>query len=260
MSKILLPILVLALNALRCDAWAPSKAQSINFSTRKNHKQYQFPLQSSPSPSNDAWNGEVVSNTADGKISGCKVEPVGGPPALEWVITIDGAQADLGRFSDTIFKKITADAKRERFQGFRAGTIPPHLLVTYRAFALDECARETVLEAMQQNNIRPFEDARSEFVMENFCIPPLKKKNKKKKVSKKKKNCAVDAEDAPVVVEEEEPEPEWRTFDNMQAALAGGWQPGQSFSFVARKVKGQQVKSDSDVEGSSPLGVGYMNY
>ena len=38
----------------------------------------------------DAWNGEVVSNTADGKINGCSITAVGEEPVVEWVITIDG--------------------------------------------------------------------------------------------------------------------------------------------------------------------------
>ena len=135
-------------------------------------------------------------------------------------------EADLGKFSDAIYKKITADAKRERFQGFRPGTIPPHLLGTYKAFAMDECARETVLEAMQQNNIRPFDTTRSDFEMENFCIPPPPKKNKKKKSKKKKKGAA---EDVPVVAEEIEEESAWRTFDDMKGALDAGWQVRRTY-------------------------------
>ena len=178
-------------------------------------------------------------------------------------------EADLGKFSDAIYKKITADAKRERFQGFRPGTIPPHLLGTYRSFAMDECARETVLEAMQQNNIRPFDTTRAEFEMENFMIPPPKskkskkgKKNKNKKGKKQTKGEPVVAEDeeVPVVEEEIEKEPEWRVFDDMKGALDAGWQPGQSFSFVAKKVKGQKVKPDDEIEGSQPLGLNYMKY
>lgn len=40
--------------------------------------------------SSDGWNGEVVSNTDDGKIKGCSIEPVGEAPVIEWIITIDG--------------------------------------------------------------------------------------------------------------------------------------------------------------------------
>ena len=41
--------------------------------------------------SQQPWNGEVVSNTADGTINGCSIEPVGSAePILEWKITIDG--------------------------------------------------------------------------------------------------------------------------------------------------------------------------
>jgi len=162
----------------------------------------------------------------------------------------------LGRFSEAIYKKITTDAKQERFQGFRPGTIPPHLLGTYKAFAMDECARETVLEAMQQNNIRPFDDARSQIEMDTFFIPPPKtKKSKQKKVKKKKQGD--EEEKSSVVEEQEDQKPEWRAFNTMKEALDAGWQPGQSFSFVARKVKGQKVKPDADVQGASPLGLNY---
>lgn len=124
-------------------------------------------------------------------------------------------EADLGRFSEAIYKKITADAKNQRFQGFRPGTIPPHLEPTYRAFAMDECARETVLEAMQQNNIKPFESSRNNFLLENFCIPPPTKKKAKKK-KKKKNSTEKNDEDAAE-------EPKWLTFENMKGAVDAGW-------------------------------------
>jgi hypothetical protein len=57
-------------------------------------------------------------------------------------ISKNRVQADLGKFSEAIYKKITSDAKQQQFQGFRPGTIPPHLQPTYRTFAMDECARE----------------------------------------------------------------------------------------------------------------------
>lgn len=124
----------------------------------------------------------------------------------------------MGRFSEAIYKKIIGDAKQQRFQGFRPGTIPPHLQPTYKAFAMDECARETVLEAMQQNNIRPFTDARSEFKIESICVPPPKQKGGKKKKGGRKNK---DAEAA--VVEEPEPEPQWKTYENMKEAIDAGW-------------------------------------
>ncbi len=187
----------------------------------------------------EAWNGEVVSNEG-GRIRGCTVTPVSD---TEFQIQIDGEEADLGSFSMAVYKKITSDAKRQNFQGFRPGTLPPHLIPTYRAFAMDEVAREATLEAMQQNNIRPFESARSDFVFEQISIPP---KPKKKKKSKKKKSKQVE-----VVVEEQE-EPAWQTFDDMKGALKGGWEPGQSFSFVATKCKGQQLK-DPNMDASESL-------
>lgn len=190
-------------------------------------------------------------------------------------------EADLGRFSESIYKKVTADAKRERFQGFRPGTIPPHLQSTYRAFAMDECARETVLEAMQQNNIRPFDNTRTELTLSNFVIPPPPSKKKKKK-KKRKKGEELNLDNT--VVEEE---PKWRTFPEMKGAIDAGWKvslnrcgflvreeqfllawlmlvscrylskPGQSFSFIAKNVRGQKVKSDDEVRGASPLGLDY---
>lgn len=199
------------------------------------------------------WTGDVV---PEGTIRGCSVTSAGGDDGAmntEWIITIDGVEADLGRFSDAIYKQIMQKAKQERFQGFRPGTIPPHLMTTYRAFSMDECARETVLEAMQQNNIRPFEDARSQFVIEQVSIPPIssnKKKQKKKSSKKKGKDVEVVVEESPPVEEE----PQWRRFDSMDEAIQAGWKPGQSFSFVAKNVKGQNVLPEKDVEGATPIG------
>ena len=134
----------------------------------------------------------------------------------------------MGRFSEAIYKKILSDAKQQRFQGFRPGTIPPHLIPTYRAFSMDECARETVLEAMQQNNIRPFTDARNEFVIENCCIPPpVKKAGRKKKKKGGRKAKARAAEQAAVeeaAAAEEETAPQWLKFDSMKEAIDAGWE------------------------------------
>ena len=84
------------------------------------------------------WKGDVVNND-DGKIRGCTITEI---TETDWTIQIDGVEADLGKFSDVVYKKITSDAKRQSFQGFRPGTIPPHLLPTYKTFAMDEVARE----------------------------------------------------------------------------------------------------------------------
>ena len=189
----------------------------------------------------EEWTGEVV-NSEDGRIRGCTVTPVS---ETEFTIQIDGNEADLGNFGVAVYKKITSDAKRQNFQGFRPGTIPPHLLPTYRAFAMDEVAREATIEAMQQNNIRPFEAARSDLIFEQVSIPPRPVKKKKGK-KKKKKNT-----DQEIVVEEQA-EPVWQTFDTMQEALKAGWEPGQSFSFVATKCKGQQLK-DVNMDASESL-------
>jgi len=205
-----------------------------------------FSLQMSDAP--EGWNGEVVSNTSGGKIRGCTVEKVEGT-ATEWTIQIDGKDADLGKFSDAIYRKYTADAKQQSFQGFRPGTIPPHLLGTYAAFTMDECAREATLEAMQQNNVRPFEDARAEFKIESISIFPPKKRAKKKK-GKRKKNT--NAAEAGTAIEEE---PKWITFETMKEAISAGWKPGQTFSFIARNVKGQKLL-DQSVVGAKAIGAG----
>ena len=194
-------------------------------------------------------------------------------------------EADLGKFSATIYKKITADAKKERFQGFRPGTIPPHILPTYVAFAMDECAREATLEAMEQNNVTPFENARSELEFDTVSIPPPTKKGKKKRKKVKKKGAEnIEADGAPLKPEVVE-EPAWLTFETMEKAINAGWkvrsksstwlefqqtkchkflnsrlrlfcqkynfQPGQSFSFVAHDCRGQLVKDGS---GATPIG------
>jgi hypothetical protein len=118
------------------------------------------------------------------------------------------------------------DAKQQRFQGFRPGTIPPHIEPTYRAFAMDECARETVLEAMEQNNIRPFTDARTDMIIENVSIPPAARgKGKKKKKGGRKARAAAEAAEAATSAEPvvEEEAPAWRVFDNMKDAIDAGW-------------------------------------
>ncbi|GKY96746.1 hypothetical protein MPSEU_000634100 [Mayamaea pseudoterrestris] len=207
---------------------------------------------------NENWDGNVASNAVDGKMRGCSLQLVEGS-MVDWVVTIDGVEADLGRFSEAVYKKVLKDGKRQSFQGFKPGTIPPHLEPTYRAFAMDECARETVLEALQQQNVRPFESCRQDMVLESFSIPPATKQVKKKKVSKRKKQAElVDANLANEEIQVETlPVPEWRAFETMKEAIDAGWRPGQSFSFVARGVKGQLVKDDSPAAtGSSlPLGI-----
>lgn len=80
---------------------------------------------------------------------------------------------------------------------------------------MDEVAREAILEAMQQNNIRPFENAREEMEIKEISIPP--RKSKKKKGGKKKKGSAI-------IEAEEEAAPAWLTFDTMKEALKAGWE------------------------------------
>lgn len=136
-------------------------------------------------------------------------------PFCCWTLRIGSNEADVGRFSEAIYKKILSDAKKQRFQGFRPGTIPPHLEPTYRAFTMDECARETVLEAMEQNNIRPFSTARSDLVIEQVSIPPPAKS----KTTKKKKKTANQEIDDETTTESLE----WKSFENMKGAIDAGW-------------------------------------
>jgi hypothetical protein len=175
-----------------------------------------------------------------------------GDSLTEWIITIDGVEADLGRFSDAIYKKMMQDAKQQRFQGFRPGTVPAHVEPTYRAFAMDECARETVLEAMQQNNVRPFDNTRNELLMEDFRVPPPQNKKVKGKKGKKPKIEENSEDTAPL-----DEIPQWASFATMKEAISAGWRPGQSFSFVARNVKGQKVKEQSETDGATPLGLNF---
>jgi hypothetical protein len=194
-------------------------SQCLSFSISPlSHKEKMNLPSSCTSLSNQAgdWNGEVVSNTDGGRIRGCEITQVEGS-MTEWTISIDGQEANLGKFSEAIYRKITSDAKREQFQGFRPGTIPPHLISAYIGFSIDECAREATLESMQQNNIRPFEDARNEFEFDSVSIMPPPRKSKKKK--KKKKGPI--AEEAPAP--EEPAEPQWLKFDTLKEACTAGW-------------------------------------
>jgi len=218
----------------------------------------------------DDWKGEVV---AGGTMRGVNIQQVE-DSVTEFIIRVDGVEADLGNFSRAIFQQLLTDAKQQKFQGFRPGTIPPQLYKTYRAFAMDECARETVLEAMQQKNIRPFTNAREEIIIEQISIPspPIvsKKVKKKKKYSNKKlkksevRNSidddvreptakAVGSEDE--VLTEEASTQQWKSAETMDGAIKMGWSPGQSFSFVATNVKGQNVLSDNETKGANPLGI-----
>lgn len=193
-------------------AFAPSNSFSNSLLNVKTPR-----AQTNLSSDSGDWNGEVVSNASDGRIRGCQVTRVEGS-ITEFEISIDGVEADLGKFSEAIYRKISSDVKQQRFQGFRPGTIPPHLLPTYIGFAMDECAREATLEAMQQNNIRPFDGARDEIEFESISILP--KKSKKKKKKKRKKTTDVNEE---VAVAPEEAGPKWQSFGTMKEAISAGW-------------------------------------
>lgn len=81
---------------------------------------------------------------------------------------------------------------------------------------MDEVAREAVLEAMQQNDIRPFESCRADLVIAEVAIPPRKATKKKKK-----KKGGGDGEKDEM---DEEQEAKWIVFDNMKDALKAGWE------------------------------------
>jgi hypothetical protein len=247
---------ILLIGSAECFALRVSSSAALTALRRLSASKLYSTISNNDNQGASTWDGSVVSN-AEGKIRGCSLQQVEGS-VVEWILTIDGVEADLGRFSEAIYKKIVTDAKKENFQGFRPGTIPPQLEPTYRAFAMDECARETVLEALQQNKVRPFESCRQDMLLESFTIPPAVAKPTKKKATKKKKQpVAVEPEpDDTVMVAEVETPPEWRVFDTMKEAIDAGWRPGQSFSFVAKGVKGQMVKEDAPATGSLPLGIG----
>ena len=109
-----------------------------------------YTSRSSPSIST-VWVGQgdaLDDDLQPGSLQGFTIRPVGGENEgdipTEWVVQVDGFRADLGAFSKTIFGQIIADAKRQRFQGYRPGTIPPHLQRTYTVFAMVSFAIQTL--------------------------------------------------------------------------------------------------------------------
>lgn len=256
-----LTVFLLSIKVINSFTLVPSKAlgNSLYSNRIKNTNTFLSEDASVPDSGDSEWAGEVVSNTGKGKIKGCSVTQVDGSLTM-WTIFIDGVEADLGKFSEAIYKKIIMDAKQQRFQGFRPGTIPPHLQPTYYIFSMDEAAREATLEAMEQNDMRPFETCRNDLLIENVSIPPpkLKKKKKKKKKGgrKKAKTAAAEApvvEDAPPEVETEV----WMTYPTIKEAVNAGWKPGQSFSFIAKNVQGQKVLGKATISPQvSPVGAG----
>jgi len=216
-------------------------------------------LSRSLSSQDQEWSGEVVSNTEKGAIKGSKLRQ-DTDSLTTWSVAIDGVEADLGKFSEAIHRKIIKDVRQQRFQGFRPGTFPPQLERTYKLFAMDEAAREATLEALQQNNIRPFDESRSELLIETISIPPPKKKKPKKKKGKRKKKGAAIAEQPSENNNEEsvkEVEPiednKWLTFSTMKEAVAAGWNPGQSFSFISTNVKGQKLAKKEEPTSENVL-------
>jgi hypothetical protein len=149
-----------------------------------------------------------------------------------------------------VYKKVTSDVKKQRFQGFRPGTIPPHLIVTYKAFTMDEVCRETTLEAMEQNNIRPFDGCREGLTFESFSIPPVKPKRQNQSTGKKNRKQVIN--ESETSGSDVTPDINWKSFDTMKEAIEAGWQPGQSFSFLAKNVRGQKV-ANSGAPMTNPL-------
>jgi hypothetical protein len=80
---------------------------------------------------------------------------------------------------------------------------------------MDEVARETILEAMQQNSIRPFDSARSDMLIEQVSILEKPKKGQGKGKKKKSDADSQPVDDTPAV---------WVTFDTMKEALTAGWE------------------------------------
>ena len=182
---------------------------------------------------------ETATPVSKAPFKGSQIEAVQGSDNT-FIIRIDGEEAELGGVSADIYKKITESAKKEQFQGFRPGTIPPHLEPTYRAFSMDACAREATLVAMEQANISPLENARDDFRFDQISIKAPEKKPKKKKGGKKsRKDEPTPSEDLSAQA------PTWLTFESMESAIKAGWKPGQDFSFVAKNARGQPSKSDS---------------
>lgn len=254
--KVIVNSILLSLLPFKCFCFAPTSTSYDSKILKTAFTKRILPFSSRFLSSEDQeWSGEVVSNGDNGAIKGCSITQVPGS-LTTWTISIDGVEADLGKFSEAIYRKITQDAKQQQFQGFRPGTIPPHLQPTYRAFAMDEAAREATLEAMEQNMIRPFDDSRNEILIENVSIPPPVKKSKKKKKSRKKKAASQPMKEN-LDEQAETVEDAWLTFSTMKEAIDAGWKPGQSFSFVSKNVKGQQFKNGSVTSsGYSPIGSG----
>jgi hypothetical protein len=171
----------------------------------------------------------LFSSSSSSSFKGCSITPDPSNPTV-FSLAIDGAQADLAKFSAAIYKKVLKDASAQRFQGFRPGTVPPHLLPAYVSFAMDETAREAALEGMGQNGLLPFEGTRAEMEVTELAFVPGRK-GKKPKGKKKGAGEVAEGEPEPVVAA------------SVQEAAKAGWQPGTCFSFVA-KVKGQEKGID----------------
>ena len=170
------------------------------------------------------WSGDVT-NSENGKILGCTITNIG-DSLTDWEVKIDGEEADLGKFSSVIYQKLLSDGKQQNYRGFRPGTIPPMILPTYVAYAMDECAKEATLEALAQNEIRPFQDARDNIEINSISIAPPKEKKKKKKKKKKGNETANDdvSSSQTETIDEDSKKQIWSKFDTMQEAIdEGGW-------------------------------------
>ena len=98
--------LVVLAATVATDAFAPTPRQGPHASKRTfSPLASASDSDSSASDANDAaaWNGDVVSNDPKGRIQGCQLTRVGESPT-DWEVTIDGEEADLGKFSEAVCK------------------------------------------------------------------------------------------------------------------------------------------------------------
>merc|ERR1719437_366460 len=70
----------------------------------------------------ESWTGEIT-NTPNGAIRGCSLERA--PNSLTtWTITIDGVEADTGKFSEAIYKKNNNGCKTTTIPRISTGDHP----------------------------------------------------------------------------------------------------------------------------------------
>jgi hypothetical protein len=97
--------------------------------------------------------------------------------------------------------------------------------------------------------VNPFDRSREEMTFSAVSFVPSKKKKK----GGKKKKKVVEGGDAQAANAEPEP----LTFESLESAVKGGWEPGTSFSFIA-KVSGQARGMDVLSTGTRDNGLEKM--